>query len=155
MSNSTLYETDFHAWANQQAELLRAGNVAAADLANIAEEIESMGKSEKRELASRLAVLLTHLLKWQYQPTHQSGSWRATINIQRRALERHINDNPSLKPNIPTALTEAYADSRDSASAETGLPDDTFPALCPWTYDQTMDANFWPSTRTYATPSQT
>ena len=82
----SLYERDFYAWANEQAALLRSGNLSAADIENIAEEIESMGKSEKRELVNRLAVLLMHLLKWQYQTSLQGHSWRMTVEEQRRQL---------------------------------------------------------------------
>ena len=74
MSNS-LYDRDFYAWANEQAALLRAGRLTEADIENIAEEIESMGRSEKRELVGRLAILLQHLLKWQFQPGRRSASW--------------------------------------------------------------------------------
>lgn len=79
---SSLYHTDFHAWANQQATLLREGRLQAADIEHIAEEIESMGRSEKRELFSRLVILMMHLLKWQYQPMRRGHSWQATIKIQ-------------------------------------------------------------------------
>jgi hypothetical protein len=86
MSNATLYDQDFHAWANEQAALLRAGRLSEAGIAHIAEEIESMGRSEKRELVNRLAVLLTHLLKWQHQPGHRGNSWRLAIEEQRERL---------------------------------------------------------------------
>jgi hypothetical protein len=104
------YDADFYGWVNEQAALLRAGRLAEADIANIAEEIESMGRSEKRELVSRLAVLLTHLLKWRRQPERRSGSWTASIKVQRRGLERHLADNPSLRARLPAALANAYAD---------------------------------------------
>src|ERR1700748_2323834 len=90
---NSLYDRDFYAWANQQAALLRAGRLAEADIKNIAEEIESMGRSEKRELVSGLTTLLQHLLKWQFQPGRQSTSWRLSIEKQ---LEDHMKDNPSL-----------------------------------------------------------
>src|SRR5271156_1447055 len=95
MSNS-LYERDFYAWANEQASLLRAGRLAEADLENIAEEIESMARSEKRELTNRLKLLLTHLLKWRYQPTLRCKGWSYTIEGQRGDLADHLADNPSL-----------------------------------------------------------
>ncbi|HLB99535.1 MAG TPA: DUF29 domain-containing protein, partial [Acetobacteraceae bacterium] len=96
MSNS-LYDRDFYAWANEQAALLRAGRLAEADLENIAEEIESMGRSEKRELNSRLRVLLMHLLKWRHQPMLRSKRWSNTIAAQRDDIVDHLADNPSLK----------------------------------------------------------
>jgi hypothetical protein len=144
MSDSALYDRDFYAWANEQAGLLRAGKLAQADIDHIAEEIESMGKTEKRELASRLAVLLMHLLKWQYQPAKRGASWEVTIRVQRRDLATHLKDNPSLKAKLPEAIEYAYENARDEAYAETGLPKATFPTTCPWTFEQIMDENFWP-----------
>ena len=95
MTNQCLYEQDFYAWANEQAALLRAGRLSEADIEHIAEEIESMGKTEKRELVSRLTVLLLHLLKWQHQPTHRGTVWRLTLEEQRNQIEDHLADNPS------------------------------------------------------------
>src|SRR5271168_5304601 len=94
--NATLYDTDFYAWANEQAALLRAGRLSEADIQNIAEEIESMGRSEKRELVSRLAVLFQHLLKWRYQPGFRGNSWRLTIEDQRQEVSDHLSENLSL-----------------------------------------------------------
>ena len=146
MTVSSLYEQDFYAWANEQAALLRAGQLSAADIEHIAEEIESMGKTEKRELVSRLAVLLLHLLKWRYQPNLQGPSWRATIRIQRRDLARHMADNPSLKAKLPEAIEDAHGNAVLLAVAETGLPEATFPNECPWTFEQFMAEDFWPET---------
>jgi hypothetical protein len=143
MSNS-LYDRDFYAWANEQAALLRAGRLAEADLENIAEEIESMGRSEKRELVSRLKVLLIHLLKWRFQPTRRGNSWRLSIEEQRREVADHLADNPSLQAKLPDALGSAYTTAVLAAARETGLDRNTFPSACPWTYDQIMDAAFWP-----------
>ena len=147
MSNS-LYERDFYAWANEQAALLRAGRLAEADLENIAEEIESMGRSEKRELNSRLRVLLMHLLKWRHQPMLRSKSWSNTIAAQRDDIVDHLADNPSLKDKLPEVLTSAYRKAILDAAAETGIDSSTFPSTCPWTYDQIMDAAFWPEETT-------
>ena len=87
MSN-TLYERDFHAWANQQAALLRAGQLSDADIENIAEEIESIGRTQRSELVNRLIVLLVHLMKWRWQPGLRGASWRLIVKEQRRALRR-------------------------------------------------------------------
>lgn len=144
MPDPTLYDRDFYAWATEQAALLRAGQLAVADIEHIAEEIESMGRTEKRELVSRLIVLLSHLLKWQFQPARRGASWEATIRNQRRALVRHLKDNPSLKPKVPEVMEDAYGDARVSAYGETGLPEATFPTACPWTFKQIMDGDFWP-----------
>ena len=141
---SATYDTDFYAWANEQAALLRSGNLSAADIENIAEEIESMGKSEKRELVNRLTVLLLHLLKWQFQPLHQGPSWRTTIVNQRFEIADHLLDNPSLKSHLSEAMTRAYRRATSEAALETGLPQKTFPASCPWLFGQIMDEGFWP-----------
>jgi hypothetical protein len=141
---SALYDQDFYAWSNQQAALLRAGKLGHADIEHIAEEIESMGKTEKRELISRLTVLLLHLLKWRFQPAKRVAGWEASIRVQRNRLADHLDDNPSLKPLLPTALSAAYRDAVLEAVAETGLSDSTFPATCPWSSEQALDAGFWP-----------
>ena len=142
---ATLYERDFYAWANEQAALLRAGNLSAADIENIAEEIESMGRSERRELVSRLSVLLLHLLKWQYQPDRRGASWEASIANTRDQLADHMRDNPSLKAQIPESIAAAYRYARRDAAGETGLRIATFPQICPWSYEQAMDEAFWPT----------
>ena len=144
MSNTTLYETDFYAWANEQAELLRAGRLAEADIAHIAEEIERMGKSEKRELVSRLTVLLLHLLKWRYQPAWRGISWETSIANSRDDLADHLADNPSLRAKLDEAIVAAYRRARREAISETGLAKDAFPASCPWSFDQVMADDFWP-----------
>lgn len=143
MSNA-LYDQDFYAWANQQAGLLRAGKLSEADLEHIAEEIESMGKSEKRELISRLVVLMLHLLKWEFQPMRRGNSWTNTIRLQRRELARHLRDNPSLKAKLDEAIQDAYGDAIIQASDETALPESTFPSSCPWSFGQMMAEDFWP-----------
>jgi hypothetical protein len=144
MRNSSLYEQDFYAWANEQAALLRAGRVSDADLEHIAEEIESMGRSEKRELVSRLKVLLTHLLKWQFQTTLRGTSWRLAIEEQRREVAEHLADNPSLKGKLPEAMAAAYGGAILVAARESGLGREVFPPECPWSFDQTASHEFWP-----------
>ena len=143
MSNS-LYERDFYAWANEQAALLRAGKLGDADIDNIAEEIESMGRSEKRELISRLTVLLTHLLKWQYQPERRGKNWLRKIQQQRFRINDHLGENPSLKSQLASAIRTAFRDARIEAERETDIDQDTFPATCPYTFDETMAEDFWP-----------
>ena len=139
-----LYETDFYAWANEQAALLRAGKLSAADIEHIAEEIESMGRTEKRELVSRLIVLLLHLLKWQFQPGLRGNSWRLTVKEQRLRLADHLADNPSLNARLPEAISNAYRLALVEAERETGLPETTFPVECPWSFDQLSSPSFWP-----------
>jgi hypothetical protein len=142
--NATLYDIDFYAWTNEQAALLRAGRLSEADIENIAEEIESMGKSERRELASRLTVLLVHLLKWRHQPTYRGKSWKLTIEQQRHRLEHHLKDNPSLKSQLAELMVYAYLLARTDAAQETGLDRDSFPPVCPFTFDEAMNPDFWP-----------
>jgi hypothetical protein len=143
MSN-TLYDQDFFAWAQEQAQLLRAGRLSEADVEHIAEEIESMGRAEKRELVNRLAVLLMHLLKWRFQPSARGTSWRLTIEEQRDRLTDHLADNPSLKAVLGDAVAAGYRLAILGAARETGLDRGVFPAVCPWPFEQCMDADFWP-----------
>jgi hypothetical protein len=143
-SNATLYDSDFHAWANEQAALLRAGRLSEADIENIAEEIESMGRSEKRELVSRLTVLLVHLLKWRYQPGLRGRSWALTIEQQRLRLGKHLAENPSLKSQLDEAMADSYQDARIDAERETRLARSVFPPACPFTFDEAMNPDFWP-----------
>jgi len=138
------YDRDFYAWANEQAALLRAGKLALADIEHIAEEIESMGKTEKRELVSRLTVLMLHLLKWRFQPKGRGSSWEASIRIQRYKLADHLLDNPSLKTVLPGAIDTAYRVAAIAASEETKLPESTFPQRCPWSFDEMTNDDFWP-----------
>lgn len=128
---SDLYDRDFYAWANEQAALLRAGNLSSADIANIAEEIETLGRSEKREMRSRLAALLLHLLKWHFQPGRRSRSWEISIANARNELAEYRAENPSLRAVVPEAVASAYRRARLDAEQETGLPRNTFPVECP------------------------
>jgi hypothetical protein len=145
MTDSPLYERDFHAWANEQAALLRGGRLSDADILHIAEEIESMGKTEKRELVSRLTVLLLHLLEWQVQPSRRGASSRVSIQNARDDIADHLGDNPSLKPQVGAAITAAYRRARRQVAAETRLDEAGLPAICPWTFDQIADEDFWPT----------
>ena len=141
---ASLYETDFYAWSNRQAALLRAGKLSEADIENIAEEIESMGKTEKRELVNRLRVLMLHLLKWRFQPNLRGPSWAVTIKSQRLDIARHMKDNPSLKSKMAESIEWAYEGALLDATAETGLPGKTFPQICAWTFAKMTDPKFWP-----------
>jgi hypothetical protein len=138
------YERDFYGWANEQAALLRAGRLAEADIASIAEEIESLGRGEKRELVNRLAVLLAHLLKWQFQPALRGRSWRLTVEEQRNKLADHLDDNPSLRPVIDEAIGRAYRDALVEVQKETRLKREDLPAVCPYTREQIIDPEFLP-----------
>ncbi len=144
MSDQQPHERDFYAWANEQAGLLRAGRLSEADIDHIAEEIESIGKTEKRELVSRLTVLLLHMLKWQFQPSRRGASWRASISNARDDIDDHLDDNPSLKSLLGASVAAGYRRARRQAAAETDLPETVFPVSCPWSYDQMIDPDFWP-----------
>jgi hypothetical protein len=141
---ASLYERDFHAWTHEQADLLRAGRLAEADIAHIVEEIESLGRSERRELVNRLTVLLLHLLKWRFQPALRGNSWRLSIKEQRIRLAAHLEDNPSLKAELDWAILQAYRLAAIGAERETGLSESTFPTVCPFSFEQMMDERFWP-----------
>lgn len=130
----TSYDTDFYAWTQEQAELLRQGQIKGLDLENLAEEIESLGRSESRSFRSALLLLTQHLLKWQYQPEKRSPSWQIMIRTQRRQIAMLLEDNPSFKPWIPDALAKGYAVGRKDAAEETGLPLTLFPEECPYSY---------------------
>ena len=141
---SALYDSDFYAWSNQQAAFLRAGKPEKADLENIAEEIESMGRSEKRELTSRLKVLLLHLLKWQFQPGRRGPGWQASIQVQRHDIAIHLRDNPSLKSKVQESIADVYYTAAIEAGVETGLLRAAFPAICPYSFGQMTNNAFWP-----------
>ena len=142
---STLaYSEDFYGWTQEQARLLREHRINELDLENLLEEVESMGKSEKRELESRLEVLLMHLLKWQYQPNFQGKSWELTICEQRAKSIRHLKENPSLKAQLAEIFEYAYEDARMWAARETGLSLEIFPSSCPWTFEQVIEPEFFP-----------
>jgi hypothetical protein len=134
----SLYDQDFYQWTQEQAEIMKAGALSQLDISNLIEEVESMGKSQKRELLSRMTVLLMHLLKWDYQPEQRSGSWKSTIRTQRREIKFLLLDNPSLKRSVQDASISVYPDSKTSASDETGLPESAFPETCPYTVEQIM-----------------
>ena len=141
----TTYETDVVAWATEQAALLRSGQWSAIDIENIAEEILDVGKSEQRELTSRMAVLLAHLLKWQFQPERRGKSWTSTIRHQRTAITIHLKHVPSLKPKLNDSDWQRliWADTLMMAEKETGLDD--FPETCPWSIENILSDDWLPS----------
>jgi hypothetical protein len=142
--NSISYDADYHAWTLNTARLLREGRWAEADLEHIAEELESMGASERRELESRLIVLLQHLLKWQYQREKRSSGWLGTLDEQRTQLEILLRQSPSLRRLGPDSLDFAYPKARQKAARETGLDPKAFPAACPYTLEEILDEAFLP-----------
>ena len=145
MTAKDLYERDFFEWAIQNAELLRAGRLGEADLEHIAEEIEDMGISQKKELYSRLRILLVHLLKWKFQPEGRPGStWRSTIRTQRAELDALFDFAPSLRATVAKNLQKAFPKAVNDATDETGVPKGTFPDTCPFSADQVLDEEFFP-----------
>ncbi|CCI16424.1 conserved hypothetical protein [Microcystis aeruginosa PCC 9806] len=139
---SNLYETDFYAWTLEQSKLLQISDFKGLDIVNLVEEIESLGKQQRQELENRLAILLGHLLKWDYQPERRSKSWKATIREQRRAIQRLMQANPSLKPYLEEAIAYAYQSGIDLVVRETPLDDQDLPADCQYTPEQIFDPNF-------------
>ena len=140
----TLYDTDFYTWTRQQADLLRQGKLDLLDQGHLIEEIEDLGNRHYDQLESRLVQLLAHLLKWQVQHWQRSNSWRATIRGQRLSIEKLLRRNPGLKSRIAEAMAETWEEARLLAIAETGLPDEPFPEVCPYNFDQIMNPDFWP-----------
>jgi hypothetical protein len=138
------YEEDFALWSAEQAALLRAGRFDRVDLENVAEEIESLGRSDKHQIKSRLQVLLMHLLKWQRQPDNRSRSWASTIRDQREAILDLIEESPSLAPYPASILAQCYPRARLKASEETTIYLDLFPETCPYTIEQILDPGFLP-----------
>jgi hypothetical protein len=147
---ATRYEDDVYTWTVVQAAALRRAAASRVnlpepiDFLNVAEEIESLGISQLRELRSRYIVLLVHLLKWRHQPEKQSPSWHATIRTQRREIADLLAQSPGLKPKRHARLLDAYRAAREDAAYETGLPEETFPETCPYTLDEVESAAFWP-----------
>jgi hypothetical protein len=144
MTAMQLYDRDFFEWTQCNAALLRAGRFDVADIEHIAEEIEDIGKRERRELESRLEVLLQHILKWQAQPERRGTSWLGTIELQRLEINKLLEEMPSLKNALGSRLSESYKRGVLRASIETELPKASFPKLCPFTLDQILDPDFLP-----------
>jgi hypothetical protein len=141
------YEQDFYAWSFAQARALRERRTAVLDWENLAEEIESLGRSDRREVRSRLRVILLHLLKWHYQGEHRSISWQSSIRTQRDDLEAVLKDSPSLRPQVPGLVAEAYSRARRDAGDEMGLMPEAaqkLPEICPFTVEQVLDDEFFP-----------
>lgn len=149
---ATLYQTDYATWAQRNAELLRERRFDELDLEHLLEELSDMSKSDRRELRSRLLVLLAHLLKWEYQYGQLSErwrefdgrSWRSTIVEQRKQLSDLLKQSPGLKGLLADAIEATYPDAVELACDETGLPLETFPEHCPYPSEQLLDKRFYP-----------
>ncbi len=141
---SQLYETDFNLWLEQTVNHLKNGNLEALDLDNLIEEISDMVRNNRREVFSRLKVLLMHLLKWQYQPEKRTNSWINTIDEQREQLELILRDSPSLKPYLADIFAECYQQAVRGTVNETNLPKETFPVDCPFSQEQVLKWDYLP-----------
>ena len=141
----TIYQNDFYGWTKEQSKLLKAGQFECVDVEHLVEELESMGASERRELGNRLALLMSHLLKWQFQPERRGRSWQLTIKEQRNRIQRVLRQNPSLRPSLLETVADVYSDARLMAARETDRDETAFPQDCPWSADIILNETFWPS----------
>ena len=141
------YEVDYAQWCAEQGALLREGPLSDLDRENLAEEIESLGRSDKREIERRLKVLLVHLLKSQFQPERAKQGWKSTIVEQRRRIHKLVKESPSLRQHPTLVLAEEYEYARDDVTEETGLPVHAFPKTCPYSIADILDLKFYPEAR--------
>ncbi len=138
------YHQDFYQWTLHNAVLIRQRKFSELDIDHLAEELESMGRSDKRELINRFAILLAHLLKWQFQPERRSNSWKYTIEEQRFEVTELLEDSPSLKPELQQKINRAYHKALLMAATETGLSKDKFPQKCPFSFTKALNLDFLP-----------
>ena len=136
------YEDDFYAWSQEQAAYLRTGLWDAVDAVHVAEEIEDVGREQRHAIESHLTNLLMHLLKWRYQSSRRSRSWR--VSIRNARIEIAKRQTTRLAYEVEMRVGDVYANARNLAADETGLPLDTFPEACPWPMAQIMDEGFLP-----------
>lgn len=143
MTTATDYETDFYQWTQQQAMLLRQGRLSRIDAANLAEEVESMGNSNRWALESFLSNVIMHLLKWKYQPERRCTSWKMTIRNGRIQIEKRLKNSPSLRPKLPEMIAGEYLPAREDAADETGLSPTIFPEQCEFSVEE-ITGDYWP-----------
>ncbi len=141
-SQEALYDQDYYLWLTSTAKLLKEKNFTQLDLKNLIEEIESLGKSEKRAITSNLILVILHLLKWRYQPKKRSRSWKSSIREHRRRIQRLLADSPSLKNYLPEILADCYLAAKKQASDETGLSLVAFPEESPFSVTECLDEDF-------------
>jgi hypothetical protein len=143
--STALYEKDFYRWLERTVALVREGRLDEIDRDILLDELESMGKRDKRELANRLIILTAHLLKWQFQPEARSSGWRGSIAEQRLQIAGQLEDSPSLKAMLPEAMAKAYPQAVTLAAKETDLAPNRFPSACPYSLAQLLDDEFYPT----------
>ena len=138
------HDKDLYGWAVHTAQLLKDKKMNEVDFDGIIEELEEMGISNKHALKNRLAQLIFHLLKWQFQSHLRCRSWEGSIEEQRIRLNDLLEENPSLKPMIGESIEKSYKLSLSLVRKETPLDLKSLPTECPYTYDQIMDDQFYP-----------
>jgi hypothetical protein len=141
----SLYDVDYLQWIETTLEKLRNQDYSTVDWGNLIEEIEDMGRSERRRLESNLIVIILHLLKWQFQSEKRSGSWESSMIEHRRRVKKAIQESPSLKPYLEDILADSYIEAVKQAKAETGLPREIFPPECPYSLANIIDDDFLPA----------
>jgi hypothetical protein len=139
LDQPALYDTDYVAWLAEQVAHLRAGRLGALDVANLAQELEGLMKSQRQQLENRLEVLLQHLLKWDHQPGQRSNRWRATVQEQRSRLQRLLRQSPSLRREIDATCHDVYPDALRAAAIETLLDETAFPPTLPYSQEQIFE----------------
>lgn len=138
------YSTDFQRWIDQTVERLRDRRWQEIEIEPLIEEIENLGKSERRGITSQLTRLLLHLLKWQYQPQRRSDSWLDSITDARTQIELAIADSPSLNAYSREQLEASYQRARRQAAQQTNLPISNFPAPCPYAIELVLAEDWLP-----------
>lgn len=141
-SQETLYNQDYYQWLNHTAKLLKEKKFTQLDLENLIEEIESLGKNDKRAISSNLIIVILHLLKWRYQPEKRSNSWKSSIREHRRRIQELLTDSPSLNNYLREILADRYLAAKKQASDETGLSIVAFPEECPFSLAECLDEDF-------------
>ncbi len=140
----TLYEQDYCLWLETTVKLLQERHLKDIDFENLIEELEGMSRREKEALFSNLQIVLLHLLKYRYQPSKRSNSWRSSIREHRKRVKRAFRNSPSLQPYLTKIFAECYQDGRELAADETGLPLETFPEQCPFTTEEVLNTHYLP-----------
>jgi hypothetical protein len=144
-ASTDLYNTDYYAWTQKIKQMLESRAYEQLDVDNLIDEVNDMGINIKRGLRSHLSNLLLHLLKWEYQPVIQSGSWKKSIHYARQGVQDELEYSPSLKHQLEELFVKAYARARKDASQETGIRLATFPEQCPYSLEQALAEDWLPA----------